>query len=295
MKKEILSLLLISLFFSCNKDEQTSKELTDKLVVQTNLTSVETRAGEETSFSVGNRIGLFVTEGDLSVPYEDNGYNKNVLATYNGGSWDISPEVELSLLPAITWGYYPYQEHVDGAAIPITVESQIDYMFGGHADNTIVNYDNNTVNIHMQHAMSLLEFNFKGNNVSERGVVTRIEIIGNEDKKNIATTALLNCQTGGISVTGYGSISIEKMDGLYGDVSSRSLIVLPMRVSKTGDVVLRFTIDGFDYTYLLPSGTNWEQGKRYTYNITFDGKNLNVGNVTIEQWKPGRVTELEII
>lgn len=295
MKNKVLSLLLLSMLFSCNKDITTLDEKLDKLVVQTNLTTVETRSGEESSFTVGNKLGLFVTEGDLTVPYEDNGYNNNVLATYNGVSWDIDPEVVLSLTPAVTWGYYPYQEHVDGSVIPVSVESQIDYMFGGHADNTIVNYDNNTVNIHMKHAMSLVEFNFKGNNVSERGVVTRIEIIGSDDQKNVGTTALLNCQTGSISITGYGSVALEKADGLFGDTSTRSLIVLPMRVSRTGDVVLKFTIDGFDYTYLLPSGTLWEQGKRYSYNITFDGKNLVVGNVTIEQWKPGRVTELEII
>ena len=66
------------------------------------------------------------------------------------------------------------------------------------------------------------------------------------------------------------------------------VLLLPVdNTSTNGSVQIRFTIDGTVYTFDVPANTSWKQGAKYTYNVTLNGTQLNIGDVIITDWISG--------
>ena len=82
-----------------------------------------------TNFTDNDRIGLFLTDGELGLNYQENAEAANVPAMYQQGSWKVEKDLVLSE-EGTAFAYYPYNSKVtDGTVVPLEIESQTDYLY----------------------------------------------------------------------------------------------------------------------------------------------------------------------
>lgn len=68
----------------------------------------------------------------------------------------------------------------------------------------------------------------------------------------------------------------------------KKLFVLPtQQTTSAGEVLFYFTIDGKEYTWEVPAGTQWKQGTKNTYDVQLNGNELRIGDVRIADWTDG--------
>ena len=67
----------------------------------------------------------------------------------------------------------------------------------------------------------------------------------------------------------------------------QQLMVIPTsRIRTDGDVEVLFIINETTFKYKIPANTKWEKGKRYIYNLLFNGKDITLENVSTSEWLP---------
>lgn len=302
--KKLLSILLVvfvTVFSSCSDETGTfinPEPATSTLNIKASVfdNTPQTRA-TISSFLNGSALGLFVTSGSLSNPYNGITSNNNVKSTLNGSNWTLSPAVYLSPAPATVFAYYPYSSGtVNGASIPVEHNSQTDYLYGTHTTGqSTVNSSNPMVNLTMNHALSLVQFKLAKTNYTGTGVLTRIEINNKAGKTCLYSEGFMNISTGIITNTTNKTQGVSLNMTYYLPTSLPSVapsylkvMVLPVSaITNDGDIQIRFTIDGKVYTYDVPASTKWEKGKENTYTVTLSGTQLITNNVIITDWQSG--------
>lgn len=292
------SFLLGCGFTSCSQDEDVpvKNEPAGSGTELNVITEIGTKAvsiGPISLFHDGDQIGLFATKGALGQNYNDFAGYSNVSSTRRAGSWVQDPVVYLTGENCKIFAYFPYKKNLsDGANIDIEATSQTDYMYGTHTKpETVVNSDNPDVYITMKHALALVQFNIHKKNYNAAAKLTKIAIKAGGGY--LFKTAKMNCQTGVVTVREEADAAgifvqntIEGLQILSTEVSMDEKTfpkVLSLPVNSTlrdGDMTATFTIDGKDYVYKFPAGTAWESGKKYTYTITLNGTEANIGGET---------------
>lgn len=308
-------------FTSCNQDDEVPAVKGEpggsgaELNVITEIGTKAVSIGPISLFRDGDQIGLFATKGSLGQNYNDFAGYSNVSSTRRAGSWVQDPTVYLTGENCKIFAYFPYKKNLsDGANIDIEATSQTDYMYGTHTNpETVVNSDNPDVYITMKHALALVQFNIHKKNYNAEAKLTKIAIKAGGGY--LFKTAKMNCQTGQVTVR-------EEADaaGIYVQNTTGGLLTLSTEISmdektfpkvlslpvnstlRDGDLTATFTIDGKDYVYKFPAGTAWESGKKYTYTITLNGTEANIGgdgegegggsvegdgDVNIDEWGSG--------
>lgn len=322
MKKYFLATMCVaSICFmaSCNGNDdvpQTEQEKEQKpLNVITEVSGTKAmNIGPVSLFKDGDQIGIFATTGQLGNNY--NGFTgyANVNSTRQAGKWIQDPSIYLTGENCTIFAYFPYKKNLtDGTSIDIESSSQTDYMYGTHTDITsVVNSDNPDVFITMKHALALIQFNIFKKNYNAAAKLTKITIKGNAGY--LFKTAKMNCATGAVTVKQEadptGIYVQNDVEGLIPSISSEISMVessfpkvlsLPVTtILRDGDLTATFTIDQKDYTYKFAAGTSWESGKKYTYTITLNGTEAEIGgggegggsvdgsgDVDIDDWNPG--------
>lgn len=284
-------IVLTSILTGCQKENNyTTEKNPEPLNITTNIAGqVQTRA-TIASFPNGAKLGLFITSGNIGSNYNGVAANANVCTTLSGSSWRLEKPVYLSPAPATVFAYYPYSSSVNsGQTVPVEHISQTDYLYGSHTPGqSAINSSNPTVNLTMNHALSLIRFNFSKTNYTGSGIVTKIEIANKAGKTILYSAGKMNIQTGAITPT------VSQNQPVVITVPATipmniSILVLPVTTatSSSGDIQFHFTIDNKIYTYNVPASTKWEQGKVNTYTVTLSGTELNVGNVIIKDWGTG--------
>ena len=151
-----------------------------------------------TTLDDGSRIGLSLC--DVSgTTYQGITY-ENICYTASGSGssqkWDTESPILVTNTPGTLYGYYPYSESVtDIKKINITADSnnQTDYLWATPVTNiTKANADAAVV---MNHALAAIRLSVSRGTYSGTGRVTAASISG----ADIATSAVLNARTGGLS------------------------------------------------------------------------------------------------
>lgn len=305
-------------FTSCNQSDDVPQKQDDQQKALNVITEIGgTKAvniGPISLFKDGDQIGLFATTGNLGSNYNNFAGYSNVNSTRQGGKWIQDPSVYLTGENCTIFAYFPYKKNLaDGSNIDIETTSQTDYMYGTHTDPTsVVNSDNPDVFITMKHALALVQFNIYKKNYNATAKLTKIAIKGNSGY--LFKTAKMNCQTGRITVKdeadANGVYVQNDVEGLIPSISTEinmsestfpKVLNLPVNtILRDGDLTATFTIDGKDYTYKFAAGTSWESGKKYTYTITLNGTEAEIGgggegggsvegdgDVNIDEWGAG--------
>lgn len=216
--------------------------------------------GVITNFTDNDKIGLFLTTGELGNNYQNNAEAANVPASYFASAWEVQKEIELTV-PGTLYGYYPYSDKItDGQHIPVEIASQTDYLYARQA---IVDKKNAIAQIGMQHALSLVSVRIRKNDYQHTGKLTKVEVL------DVQETGTVNIASGEVVKTGILTTYAVDRNIVLDDAAlvKTQMIMLPNRIADAGNVRLRVTIDAKIYVWDVPKSHIWEAGKEYTYTL----------------------------
>lgn len=233
-----------------------------------------------TNFTDNDRIGLFLTTGELGTNYQNNPEAANVPAVYQQGSWKVEKDLVLSE-EGTAFAYYPYSDKVvDGTAVPLEIETQTDYLY---ATPSVVDEKNPIAQIGMKHALSLISIRIRKNDYQHAGKLTKVEVL------DVQQTGTMNIATG--VVTSSGPTAIYSVDRNLilddDDLVKTQMIMLPTIIGEApGNIRFQITIDDKYYTWDVPKVHNWEAGKEYTYtlNLSKTAEELPDLELDVDYW-----------
>ena len=102
---------------------------------------------------------LYVCNGTLGTPYNQNAVYTNTPFTYSAAGW-TSEEILLDENEATVFAYYPYDATLTTpSALPVDITTQTDHLYG--QGDTKASILNRNVNITMKHALSQVVFRMK--------------------------------------------------------------------------------------------------------------------------------------
>ena len=255
-------------------------------------------------FTRGSVIGLHVVSESTGNIYDSNPDYKNVraeafLVNYKL-NWRQSPDIYLNEEPVTVYAYYPYQSQVnfDPENIPVRISPDAsltkDYMYGIQASGQrAVNQISPVALLNMNHTLSLLSFQLRITPEAEGCFLLHAIQIGNKaggtalcfkGKMNIKTGNIGGC-AGTNASTGL-KLNTPRMLKKIPDEPQQLMVIPTSRIRTDGDVEVLFTINETTFKYKIPANTKWEKGKRYIYNLLFNGKDITLENVSTSEWLP---------
>lgn len=214
-----------------------------------------------TNFTDNDRIGLFLTDGELGTNYKGNAETINVPAMYLQGNWKVDKDIELTE-EGTAFAYYPYSDRVtDGTVVPLEIESQTDYLY---ATSATVDEKNPIAQIGMKHALSLVSVRIRKNDYQHEGKLTKIEVI------DVQTTGTVNIANGEVTKAGPVTNYVVERNLILDDedLVKTQMIMLPTVIAEaSGNIRFQIIIDDKYYTWDVPKSHIWEAGKEYTYTL----------------------------
>ena len=255
-------------------------------------------------FTRGSVIGLHVVSESTGNIYDSNPDYKNVraeafLVNYKL-NWRQSPDIYLNEEPVTVYAYYPYQSQVnfDPENIPVRISPDAsltkDYMYGIQASGQrAVNQISPVALLNMNHTLSLLSFQLRITPEAEGCFLLRAIQIGNKaggtalcfkGKMNIKTGNIGGCA--GTNASTRLKLNTPRMLKKIPDEPQQLMVIPTSRIRTDGDVEVLFTINETTFKYKIPANTKWEKGKRYIYNLLFNGKDITLENVSTSEWLP---------
>lgn len=255
-------------------------------------------------FTRGSVIGLHVVSESTGNIYDSNPDYKNVraeafLVNYKL-NWRQSPDIYLNEEPVTVYAYYPYQSQVnfDPENIPVRISPDAsltkDYMYGIQASGQrAVNQISPVALLNMNHTLSLLSFQLRITPEAEGCFLLHAIQIGNKaggtalcfkGKMNIKTGNIGGCA--GTNASTRLKLNTPRMLKKIPDEPQQLMVIPTSRIRTDGDVEMLFTINETTFKYKIPANTKWEKGKRYIYNLLFNGKDITLENVSTSEWLP---------
>ena len=307
----VIMLVVFSISPGCNNKEESvegfgsNPEGRIALTVSTDIAPAlrSARQGSISAFIKNDQLGLFITDGNIDNDYSGMGISKNLMC-YNldGNTWKFWAQYFLSGNPATVFAYYPYKDGWENPRrIPVEHNSQTDYMYGTHTPRqNPINRNNPVVNLTMKHALSLVQFNIRSFAYPGKCLLNKIEIANAEGKSVFYSEGTMDISTGKITYTSGKNEPIilqNEKTGILQDIPDSphfdqsvypKAMVMPLQAfEKYGDLVIRFTINGRVYTRNVTNGAEWKAGTKNTYTVNVTGQDLQIEQVTIEDWIPG--------
>ena len=255
-------------------------------------------------FTRGSVIGLHVVSESTGNIYDSNPDYKNVRAeaflVNNKLNWRQSPDIYLNEEPVTVYAYYPYQSQVnfdpENILVRISPDASLtkDYMYGIQASGQrAVNQISPVALLNMNHTLSLLSFQLRMTPEAEGCFLHHAIQIGNKaggtalcfrGKMNIKTGNIGGCA--GTNASTRLKLNTPRMLKKIPDEPQQLMVIPTSRIRTDGDVEVLFTINETTFKYKIPANTKWEKGRRYIYNLLFNGKDITLENVSTSEWLP---------
>jgi hypothetical protein len=308
MNKLLLFMITAVSIFSCTNDYDPGlienlgmKEQPLRIITKVPTTKSPNFMQE---FTRGSVIGLHVVSESTGNIYDSNPDYKNVraeafLVNYKL-NWRQSPDIYLNEEPVTVYAYYPYQSQVnfDPENIPVRISPDAsltkDYMYGIQASGQrAVNQISPVALLNMNHTLSLLSFQLRITPEAEGCFLLHAIQIGNKaggtalcfkGKMNIKTGNIGGCA--GTNASTRLKLNTPRMLKKIPDEPQQLMVIPTSRIRTDGDVEVLFTINETTFKYKIPANTKWEKGKRYIYNLLFNGKDITLENVSTSEWLP---------
>lgn len=270
-----------------------------------------------TAWEREDKIGVFITERNSTTKLYKDTYDtegQNLLYTFNDGTnyetygntyrlFSPAKKIFLSSDPVDVYGYYPYRaqdsngDEVDDlppTAIPIDVSNQtrqesIDFM---RAKTSNVSNGNATIDLMFYHRLVKLVFNLKQGEGLLTDELKDASFLGMTIGSQ-PTTATYNIYTDAFIITAGNDdiVPVRAASATSGYVRTFEAIVLPNGANNpVSDRTVTITFyrrleDQIVNTFTIPSGTYFEAGKKYTYNVTVNATSIHVDKqIYTEQW-----------
>lgn len=304
MKKNLFFTLLVMALAGCNNNENAVIENGAELTISTTWADAVATRGIISQFEVNDEIGLYVTSGSLDNLYNNKTEYSNVRSTWGGVTWAQSTNVYLDNKEATVFAYYPHTSAAgNGKAIAVETASQTDYLYGASTSTATVAKPNTTIAMH--HALTQVAFKMSTKNYSGNGLLQEVKISNTGAGNTIFTKGIMNCQTGSVTGTETGTLTLNANHTISPDETVFSALCMPVPTPTTSKtILLTFKIDNVDYTYQLSTGTSWLAGTRNLYTIVLEGKDVVIGGgdgsgegqdgVTIQGWTEKENGEIKL-
>ena len=301
MKKMFLfAACLAVLACSCSENEEgTVKDVRASLKINANIGAPAVSRAEKTAWEAGDKLGLYVCNGTLGTPYNQNAVYTNTPFTYSAAGW-TSEEILLDENEATVFAYYPYDATLTTpSALPVDITTQTDHLYG--QGDTKASILNRNVNITMKHALSQVVFRMKKTEgYRQEGVLTGITLKNVGSATPLYTRATMDISTGSLTRTTAGNVEFSAGATLTDKAVSFSSIVVPVDATAGKDMQAVFTIDGTQLQFTFPAGTKWERSYRNIYDIVLGNNGLVIGGadgsgVTIEPWTDDVKGEIQLV
>ena len=234
------------------------------------------------SLNEGDRIGLTLCDKSETLYHGTEYENICYTATGDGSEqlWEGETSIMVSNVQGTLYGYYPYSSDVqDIREVPVSVESQTDYLYATPATN--LTKSNNQARLAMKHALAALRLSVSRGTYGGEGIISAASVRG----EGIPSSALLNARTGVLS--GFKdhdkviATSVSDM-ALNGDNCYVDILVIPDGDSSK-DVEISLTIDGKEYTATL-SQIPVKQGMMSECSIIVNNGLVSLSDVNVIAW-----------
>lgn len=210
MKKMFLfAACLAVLACSCSENEEgTVKDVRASLKINANIGAPAVSRAEKTAWEAGDKLGLYVCNGTLGTPYNQNAVYTNTPFTYSAAGW-TSEEILLDENEATVFAYYPYDATLTTpSALPVDITTQTDHLYG--QGDTKASILNRNVNITMKHALSQVVFRMKKTEgYRQEGILTGITLKNVGSATPLYTRATMDISTGSLTKTTAGNVEFS--------------------------------------------------------------------------------------
>ncbi len=331
--KTLAGLSLLLLLGGCSKNNGLTNNYFEELKVKAIVArTTQTKSIiYEDRFPEGAGIGVQLLKLTDGTAYSA---KTNVMFTSDGaGNWSSAENYILNPLKAKVYGYYPYMSLTDNtlpfSTIPVSItakagyNSDTDYMFATPVEseaNAVYNA-NNTISLHMNHALAQISMLVYKENYNGDGNLTDFfiedvtpgtgHILVNTDPVDFTMNITNGSITGGIEgviernlstplvigqATADPKFPSDDLTELKAQVLAKgvSTMVVPTSTIGASEIKFSFVIDGNRYSVNNISSITWERGEQYIYTIKLSGTSLTISQVTIAQWESELADDLII-
>lgn len=246
-------------------------------------TSIQTKMAM-TEFRANDKMNIYAKVRYIG----DKNIVDDVVATYDGTKWTMSPKVVLNddQKSASIFAVSPYDpSYTDPQKIPVDLARQVDLMYSG--GGKAVSMTSPKAKLTMKHALSLLSFNIVPVNYNGTATLTELTINGNV----LYTTVTMDTSTGDFDKNSWGGNSTNvtgKFNRTVEDGGWRTdipgLWVLPFNtINKGSDISFKAVIDGRTYETTLPQ-VDVLQGWQYIFRLALTNNGLEFDPTKIEKF-----------
>lgn len=293
MKKKILYILLLQIFFCCNNDNENSSYESkpfNKVLFNVDITNIIQSKSiiQETSFPSNSSIGIWgwghkqndkdatsIRKDLNNSPYtkvaDSNEFTSSVEAHY-----PINPDTLLNF-----YAYYPYTEAATASplSIPFELTNQDDIMWA----TPVLDRDKTTadkpVNLSFNHILSAITLKFKkADDIKEEMILQSIAM------ENYPSTIRLNVQTGELTADP-STTPFTLIDNLNKEITPTEEVIVTDYLLYPVDKPV-FIVKMSDKEYRIESTKAFEGGKKQTYSFTIQAQDISISG-TINPWQDG--------
>lgn len=248
---------------ACSSGEGGGGEALPQVTFTTEIMSRAALTDVKSAFANGDRMSVYRTKNN-SISGETPTVHS---ASFNNGTWTPTPAIELKKEEKVyLFAIYPFDANgTDPTAFPVTVASQVDYMYSG--TGVAASYAAPTAVLRMRHAMAILAFNIRS---YAGGALTAIAV--NDPTFPIEGTLRV---TGSLTPTKKGAYT-KTMNVATSEAGWTTdhpgMFIIPHQSNSAG-LEVKLTIGGKEYPVTLPS-TNFTAGKKYVASLLLTEQGL---------------------
>ena len=274
MNKLLLITILLIIFTGCHENQQwMSKEKSTARKSVLEMTTRSYTAGSSVFTEIlpeGSEIGLFITYGNQDSLYKGASLYKNVKSKAVGSSkgslkWKQTPQVFLR-------------------------SNKYGRLSQGQKE---VNRKSPLAKLSMNYALSLLSFEiYQDSDINGLFKLTSIQIGNRAGGNTLQYTGTMDIVTGNIKGTpGAYKATLLTIDPSvtlrHAKAEEQNIRIVPTYSPiREKEVEAIFTINGRTYKYIIPEGTCWNKGYKYSYKLYFDGKDIRLHDSVAYIWTP---------
>ena len=198
------------------------------------------------------------------------------------------------------YAYSPYKVQIplDPTSIPIKISpiaaEPPSYEYGRLSQGQKeVNRKSPLAKLSMNYALSLLSFEiYQDSDINGLFKLTSIQIGNRAGGNTLQYTGTMDIVTGNIKGTpGAYKATLLTIDPSvtlrHAKAEEQNIRIVPTNSPiREKEVEAIFTINGRTYKYIIPEGTCWNKGYKYSYKLYFDGKDIRLHDSVAYIWTP---------
>lgn len=264
----------VLLLTACSSESPTAMSSDEELQVSVGINTRAAATYDATSFDAGKTIGISLEQTASNyAPFQ------NVAYTTDGTSWSpATGAIQLRVGDTNTRGvaYYPYRANTNPAAIAITCDTETDWMYSTWSNT--VHRKSHTASFEMHHAQTVIAVEINSSAYTDTGDLTELVVESNA----FGLGGTLNAINGVLSSVNTANIT-QTYTGANVCTTAFSDQFYVLTTGEEASLTVTLSLDGRTIMGTAPA-IQFEQGRRYTFEVVVNNGWLAIRRVTIVPW-----------